>query len=290
MEQTSLITGTANGAAAKDTAKQATAYMNQGNVFSNQGRYKEAVRNYADAIELRENIRKNLEPHSKWPPKMTNSLAAAYMNRGVAYRNQGRYKEAVQDYADAIELREEIRKNLEPSSEWPPQMTNSLAAAYMNRGNVFSNQGRYKEAVEDYADAIELRETLREILEPRSEWPSQMTNSLAAAYMNRGVAYRNLGRYEEAVQDYTEAVELKESLFDAGFSSVIPGLAMAFYNTLLLMRKEKPDEAEETASQASTFLEKLAGMTDINALPESWQKPLNSLEQLVRVTAGKQSV
>jgi Flp pilus assembly protein TadD len=50
---------------------------------------------------------------------MTNDLAAAFMNRGVAYRNQGRHEEAVGDYGRAIELREGLRTLLEPRGEWP---------------------------------------------------------------------------------------------------------------------------------------------------------------------------
>ncbi|MCP4112301.1 MAG: tetratricopeptide repeat protein [Desulfobacteraceae bacterium] len=149
----------------------------------------------------------------------------------------------------------------------------------MNRGNVFNNQGRYDKAVADYANAIELMESLRKILEPRSEWPPQMTNGLAAAYMNRGVAYKNQGRNDEAAADYANAIELRESLlFRASFYPVIPDLAMAFYNLLLLLKKEKPDKAGETASHASVFLENL---TDISTLPESWKKELNNLENLI---------
>ncbi len=114
--------------------------------------------------------------------------------------------------------------------------------------------------------------------------PFKITDSLAAAHLNRGVSYVNQGRYEEAEAEYAYALELREALFTAGLLSVVPGLAMAFYNLLLLLRKEKSGEAGETASKASAFLENLAGMTDINALPESWRRELDDLEKLIKKT------
>ncbi len=178
------------------------------------------------------------------------------------------------EYLTALETGLEAARNSEDKD--------NESSFLLKMGICHHTQGRLNEAVADFANAIELMESLRKILEPRSEWPPQMTNGLATAYLNRGVAYKNQGRYEEAVADYANAIELMEALFIAGFPPVIPNLAMAFYNLLLLLRKEKPDEAGKTASGASAFLENLAGMTDINALPESWRRELDDLERLIK--------
>ncbi|MCP4109714.1 MAG: tetratricopeptide repeat protein, partial [Desulfobacteraceae bacterium] len=171
-----LETGLEAARKSEDRYNESSFLLHMGNCHYIQGRLNEAVADYANAIELRESLREILEPRSDWPPQMTNDLAAAYVNRGVALDSQGRYDKAVADYANAIELMESLRKIQESRSEWPPQMTNDLAGAYMNRGNVFNNQGRYDKAVADYANAIELMESLRKIQEPCSEWPPQMTN------------------------------------------------------------------------------------------------------------------
>ncbi|MCP4109559.1 MAG: tetratricopeptide repeat protein, partial [Desulfobacteraceae bacterium] len=159
--------------------------MNRGSAYGNQGNYKEAAQEYSKAIKLREALRNIFEQQGEWPPQMTNDLAKAYWGRGSALNDQCRYEDAVIEFANAIELMESLRKILEPRSEWPPQMTNDLANAYMNRGSAYGNQGNYKEAAQEYSKAIELGEALRNILEQQGEWPPQMTNSLAAAYMNR---------------------------------------------------------------------------------------------------------
>ncbi|MDM8525831.1 tetratricopeptide repeat protein [Desulfococcaceae bacterium HSG8] len=258
----------------------AAAFMNRGIAYKNQGRNEEAVQDCGRAIELTEGLRTLLEPRGEWPPQMTDDLAAAFMNRGVAYWNQGRYEEAAKDYGMAIELRQGLKTLLEPRGEWPPQMTNSLAAAFMNRGVAYRNQGRNEEATKDCGRAIELMEGLKTLLEPRGEWPSQMTDDLAAAFISRGAAYWNQGRNEEAAKDYGMAIELMEGLvFQARFPSAIPDLAKAFYNLLLLLEKTEPGEA---VSRASAFLENLSEITDINALPESWKEPLENLKQLIR--------
>ncbi|CAG1065488.1 partial Bacteriophage adsorption protein A, partial [uncultured bacterium] len=61
----------------------------------------------------------------------------AIMNRGVAYKKAGRYKEALADLNEAI--------NLKPS-----------AMAYSNRGNVRKRMGDIPGSIEDYIKALEL--------------------------------------------------------------------------------------------------------------------------------------
>ena len=67
----------------------------------------------------------------------------------------------------------------------------ALAEAHLNRGLARPDN---KSAIEDYNEAIRL------------------APGLAAAYVDRGVAYHDMGQYERAVKDFIRAVELKPAL------------------------------------------------------------------------------
>src|SRR3989338_7098103 len=116
--------------------------------------YDDAIEAYTSAIALDPNY------------------AAAYNNRGVAYKNKGQNDRAIEDYNKAIAL--------DPN----------YAAAYNNRGNAYANKGQYDRAIEDYNKAI--------ALDP----------NYAKAYNNRGGAYDNKGQNDRAIEDYNKAIAL----------------------------------------------------------------------------------
>ena len=64
------------------------------------------------------------------------------------------------------------------------------APEFNQRGNRYSRNGAYEQAVADYTRAI------------------QLDCSFAEAYFNRGVSYYELGMYEPAIADLTTAIEL----------------------------------------------------------------------------------
>ena len=66
----------------------------------------------------------------------------------------------------------------------------TTAEGFNARGNRYSRNGAYQEALENYARAIEL--------DP----------GFAEAYYNRGVSYYELGRHAEAIADLSRAIDL----------------------------------------------------------------------------------
>ena len=84
----------------------------------------------------------------------------------------GRYKEAIQDWDEAIRLNDKY------------------AEAYYNRGFAYYKLESYQRAIQDYDQAIRLN--------PK----------YAEAYNNRGNAYYQLTDYERAVKDYNKAVNI----------------------------------------------------------------------------------
>ena len=98
---------------------------------------------------------------------------STYFYRGNACLFRGDFDQAVADYTESIELRDDH------------------AEVYNNRGNAYRHKGAYEKAIADYNRAIELKP------------------GFADAYNNRGVAYYDQGDYNQAIADYSEAVELK---------------------------------------------------------------------------------
>ena len=93
-------------------------------------------------------------------------LAAAFNNRGVAYRYKREYDRALQDYDQAIRLN--------PND----------ASHYNNRGIIYRIKGEYDRAISDYDEAIWLK----------SDYP--------AAFYNRAIAYTEKGEYDNALANF----------------------------------------------------------------------------------------
>jgi tetratricopeptide (TPR) repeat protein len=105
--------------------------------------------------------------------QLQSNTALFYNNRGYVYGGLGEYDKAISDYNKAIEL--------------DPQD----ASIYANQGYLFAKLEKYDEAISDYCRAIEL--------DPDN----------AVAYNNRGSIYIVLGRTDEAISDLNKAIELK---------------------------------------------------------------------------------
>jgi tetratricopeptide (TPR) repeat protein len=93
-------------------------------------------------------------------------LATAFNNRGVAHKMKGEYKQALQDYDEAIRL-----------------LPNS-ATYYNNRGIIYRLKHDYDRAIANYDEAIWLN----------SDYP--------AAFYNRALAYADRGDYDQALADF----------------------------------------------------------------------------------------
>jgi tetratricopeptide (TPR) repeat protein len=127
------------------------------------------------------NYRQAIEDYDK-AIEIKPGYADAYTNRGAAYNGLGNYRQAIEDYDKAIEIKP------------------GYADAYYNRGLAYNGLGNYRQAIEDYDKAIEIKP------------------GYADAYTNRGAAYNGLGNYRQAIENYGKAIEIK------------PDFAMAYYN------------------------------------------------------------
>ncbi|MFO1419572.1 MAG: SAM domain-containing protein [Candidatus Competibacteraceae bacterium] len=158
-----------------------------------------------------------------------NDLARAHQNRGVTRGAGGDLAGALADYDRAIELREGLRTRLEARGEWPPAWANDLAGAHQNRGNARGDGGDRAGARADYDRAIELMEGLRTRLEARGEWPPAWANDLAMAYMNRGIARKQVGDLVEAIEDWGAAATIYLQRVQKGWLPAGADLLKAIY-------------------------------------------------------------
>ena len=129
----------------------------------------------------------------------------AYNVRGSAYGKGGRYREALNDFDKAIELRPNFIRPIPTapsfSVSWATrgrasdynraiQLNPNYDAAYIGRGNLYRKAGRTQDAFNDFQKAIQLDTT-----DPR-------------AYHNRGPDLSEPGPARFAIEDFSTAISL----------------------------------------------------------------------------------
>ncbi len=112
--------------------------------------------------------------------KVTDNNYLIYNNRGNEYHVLGNYRQAIEDYGRAIEIKPDY------------------AEAYYNRGIAYAKSpSQYKLAIDDFNEAIRLKP------------------DYTKAYNSRGNCYIKLGQPQLSIEDYNKAISLKPDSADA---------------------------------------------------------------------------
>ncbi len=111
------------------------------------------------------------------------SIPGAYVNRGVAFREEGQLNEAINDFNSALFL-DSFRVN-----------------AYYERGLIYYEMGQFDKAVADLNNAIYL-----------IGYGARSTVSLNLFFLKRGLAYSRLHQDALAASDFKKASELRSSV------------------------------------------------------------------------------
>lgn len=160
-------------------------------------RYEQAVKDITEAIRLepaasyhatRALVYEDMEQYDKAITDYTEAIrlepeALYFNNRGLLYYVTSHFEQAIKDFDNSIHL---IPDNYE---------------AYLFRGIVCSELGRYEQVIEDLNKAIEF-------LPFRDIYP------LDYIYILRANANIELGQYDMATEDYHEAISIDSSLAD----------------------------------------------------------------------------
>ena len=160
--------------------------------------------------------------------------APAYNNLGLALAAQGRRREAVSAWLDALLLQPDYPdalRNLKANLSAGAGLQRDPASdAHFNRGNACKDQGHLEEATASYQSAVAL------------------APDFAAAHANLGSALARQGRHAEALVCFRKALilepELAEAWFNLGISSYQLGELASAKVALARYLQAQPDDRD----------------------------------------------
>ncbi|MBI5674653.1 MAG: tetratricopeptide repeat protein [Nitrospirae bacterium] len=124
------------------------------------------------------------DSYSLWKNAVEGSpnKARPHFNLGVAYGDQGRLDEAINEYQTVLKLKP------------------NYVAAYNNLGRAYEKQDRIDEAINEYQTVLKLKP------------------NYAEAHNNLGLAYAAQGRTDEAMNEYITALNLNPAYVEARYN------------------------------------------------------------------------
>jgi tetratricopeptide (TPR) repeat protein len=159
------------------------------------------------------------------------NLAAAYYNRGIAYRHKGQLDRAIEDYGQVIRLKpgdaeafsnrgiayDDDGQHVRAIQDYDRaiRLKPNYAEAYYNRGNAYHHKSHYDRAIQDErtvglkpgdADDHAIQDYDRAI---------RLRPDYAEAFNNRGIVFYDKTQYDRAIQDYDQAIRLQPDLAEA---------------------------------------------------------------------------
>ncbi len=165
--------------------KDVNAYRYRGKTYYKQGKNQEAINDLNKAIQY------------------DSQYADDYYYRGLCYYKIDKLDQAIDDYTTAIELQD----------DWHQY--------YQDRGNAYSKLNRHEEAIADFTQIIDNKLLCvkyckeEDIVDDdehvtNTNWLYEKKNNshFAACYCNMALEKLKLGMKNQAMQDYTRAIEL----------------------------------------------------------------------------------
>jgi tetratricopeptide (TPR) repeat protein len=144
---------------------------------------------------------------------VTENNSIAYNNRGHAFNQRGKDKQAIRDFDSAIEINP------------------GYAEAHYNRGISYWHLGNDRQALVDYGKAIEISPIYVDAYNNRGHVLAALGNDKQAigdfnkalsikpghaiSFFNRGLSYWNLGNDKQAIGDFDKAIELNPKYAEA---------------------------------------------------------------------------
>lgn len=247
----------------------------------------------------------------------------AYMSRGLFYAAQGKFREAITDYDKAIE-------------QSPKDI-----ALLINRAAAFMSIPDFSAAIQDYSQAIEIQKDNPLLYQQRAiafkasqkfdEAIKDFTQAIqisgaksiesVSSYMGRGFLYFQLGKHEQAAQDFGQVIEINPkasvaynnrgyNLHQTGQSvsalrdydkaiELEPTYALAYQNKAWLLattdntQLRKPKAAVEAALKACELtdyqdISNIAALAASYAAMDEFDKAVGWQEKVIEKTPGAQ--
>jgi len=217
--------------------KATDAYPFLGYLYEVKGDYETALNYYNKAIEMDPNLGEPYEyrgelysqlgEYNKALSDLTKSLqlgtteSTAYYFRGAVYYNVRNYTNAVEDFTKSIEIKDKSYD------------------AYLMRGLAYFNLLQYDKSITDLTKAISLN-------------PNRVD-----AYSARGTAYCVLGKYAEAINDFKVSTSMVDNFYDYDYLGVAYGELGQYENALdaytTALEIADTDDTISAESISSTF-------------------------------------
>lgn len=180
---------------ASKSPKSYRAHHNLGIAWEEQGKYKEAIGHFLEALQIK--------PLS----------SQSHNHLGISLRAQGRLEEAIAHFSEAVRIKPgnvQAQYNLGTALEEQGKSKEAIghflealrirpdyAEAHNNLGAVMLRQGSFKEAIGYFLEALRIKP------------------EFAEAHNNLGVALARQGRLEEAIKHFSEALRIDPAYEDA---------------------------------------------------------------------------
>lgn len=142
----------------------AIVYGNFGTIYSDEGNFPEALRNFFKSLQIAEER------------GIKRVVAGNYNNMGAVYYYMGDYPEALKDYIQTMKIEKEIGD------------TQQIANTYNNMGNIYSTLNNYDEAMHYYQLLLKNGEITKN------------KKLIEIAYDNMGVVQKGRGNYQQALE------------------------------------------------------------------------------------------
>ncbi|MFA5770917.1 MAG: tetratricopeptide repeat protein, partial [Patescibacteria group bacterium] len=162
-----------------DTLGTASTLSNLGIIFEMQGNKKDALQHYLKALEIKEKLSDE------------SGIVSGYINIGLFFYRQKNNEMALDYYQKAQKI---ILKALQKDSaniDWKQ----NLFQIYDNFGIIFADEGKEKEALENYQKALILAESIK-----NKSYVSKVCNNLGNLYKDRGDNSKALDYYQKSLK------------------------------------------------------------------------------------------
>jgi len=222
------------------------AYEKRGAVYEKEGRREESSKDYALAAHYngliffeQKDYEKAIDEFLK-ALSFQNNFEEAWIYLAVSYHNKKEYEKALDTYTKIIEINpneynawhkrgrinRDIKKDIDTALNdfnKAISLRPDLPDPLEDRGDLYQNHGKYKEAIDDFTSAINLKPNPRyyykrgfayAYLKDRENAIKDYTAAIknkpdyVEVYLERGFTYNNMGEYDKAIADFTQMAEL----------------------------------------------------------------------------------
>jgi len=207
------------------------------------GRYEEAILAFEKILEIKPDDYQSLYKYGSLLKNLgkLEEASLTYFNTANSLFNIGKYEEAITAYDNALEFK-----------------PNSYNALY-KRGNALFNLSKYEEAILVFEEVLtiepndyQLRQKLGTILKERGN-----TEEARVAYFKEGEALFKLGKYEQALTAYDNALQFKSDYYEALYQKGNAFFNLSKYKEAIIaydnVLKFKPDYYEAFYQKGNAF-------------------------------------